>query len=59
MMKMKTPQFGFLELLHATRGEARQVLRALQVLRAALEEEEVRDLTIITLEELQDISRTA
>ena len=58
-MKMKTPQFGFLKLLHATGGEARQVLRALQVLRAALEEEEVRDLTIITLKELQDISRTA
>ena len=52
-MKMKTPQFGLLEPLHATGGEARQVFRA------ALEEEEVRDLTIITQEELQDISRRA
>ena len=51
MMKMKTPQFGLLEPLHATVGEARQVFRA------ALEEEEVRGSTIIILEELQDISR--
>ena len=48
---MKTPQFGSLKLPHATEGEAQLVFQGDP---EEDEEEEVRDSTITTLEELQD-----